>query len=530
MGKDRRPDKVDVIQVTARHLETYSSAERTLAEMDVPVLYDAANRHNRLFVASFDGTGNSRYQDAPENHTNVAEITRQIEHRKDDNVAVGYVEGVGTQRDMGSRNLDLATGRTFEARLEDMYFQLCDQVKKWKDKDPDAEIRIIANGFSRGAEQAAAFTRLVHERGIMDPEDARIVIDRDGLRRIASSPRPLLVPPGETAQSVLLLDPVATFAPRKFNRQLPGSVLSGLQPHAIDEGRDQFAGTDYFDVGLSEGGRFALFRMNGAHSNHGGGYALHGLSRLVGNMGMDFINAQTANMEPPLLEKQALPIDPGMYVIHKSEQHNRTVYTHLYERFLDRRRTIEELAPRNLCKQRCDDNDPIDQAMRDRFATRRVTIAPASFVDGTEFSWERLKVIVGGRGLQAAGEAVDGPAPGASAIDAGDPPPPPSLPLAETLAARLPELSDEQLAHVLVQTREGTGIGTPDQLGTVLREGDSVFVAGKVPGFHTRVDLAAAPPLQESIARIVAIDEAQVVAAADARSRGPGQVPGFALS
>ena len=50
----------------------------------------------------------------------------------------------------------------------------------------------------------------------------------------------------------------------------------------------------------------------------------------------------------------------------------------------------------------------------------------------------------------------------------------------------------------------------------MLREGDSVFVVGTVPGFRTRVDLGEAPSLQKSIARISEIDEAQVLAAAAA--------------
>src|SRR5690606_20141896 len=143
---------------------------------------------DRMFVASFDGTGNSMRRDAPGNHTNVALIHQQLEKRIEadeertgwSRIGAGYVEGVGTQGGLAGTR-DLISGRTYEARLEEMYLQFIEQAKLWIEADPDADIRLASIGFSRGAEQAAGFTRLVEERGIQDPEGATVERGRDGL-------------------------------------------------------------------------------------------------------------------------------------------------------------------------------------------------------------------------------------------------------------------------------------------------------------------------------------------------------------
>lgn len=251
MGKDRNPDGVSTYEADQHDLDSYRHASRALSALQVPVLVHAVNPHEKLFVAAFDGTGNSMYKDAPENHTNVAEIVKQIRKEKPANIAVGYVEGPGTQDSFIRRTKDQATGETFEPRVEAMYEQLIKQAKKWIDEDPNAKISVAITGFSRGAEQGAAFARLLHERGIEDTLGVVYKRDSNGMITHIEFSRPPLVQPGQTAQAIGLFDPVGTGEPRQHNRTLPPSVISGFQITAEDERRDQFKSTNIIDPGFS---------------------------------------------------------------------------------------------------------------------------------------------------------------------------------------------------------------------------------------------------------------------------------------
>src|SRR3546814_15057381 len=53
-------------------------------------------------------------------------------------------------------------------------------------EDPEAQIRVVGLGFSRGAEEAAALLRMIEERGIQDPESAKYTYHKDDLiKRVA---------------------------------------------------------------------------------------------------------------------------------------------------------------------------------------------------------------------------------------------------------------------------------------------------------------------------------------------------------
>ncbi|WP_330948367.1 DUF2235 domain-containing protein [Thermomonas sp. LB-4] len=199
MGKDRNPDGVSTYPADENDLASYERASDALSRLSTPVLLDSSRPNERLFVAAFDGTGNSMYKDAAENHTNVAEVVKQLEKNESSSIGYGYVEGVGTQGGLtGVR--DLVGGHTYLARLEEMYVQFAAKAKDWIDENPDADIRITSIGFSRGAEQAAGFTRLVHERGIQDPEGMVVKRDAKGLIESVEFTRPPLVEPGRIPQ------------------------------------------------------------------------------------------------------------------------------------------------------------------------------------------------------------------------------------------------------------------------------------------------------------------------------------------
>ena len=380
MGGERHPDGVGTIPATEADLASFPEAGRQLAGFSAPVMHDGNRSNDRLFVASFDGTGNSMLTDAPENHTNVAFIHAQVkalerralEDHGSSTIAGGYVEGPGTQG--GWRGgVDLATGGSYESRMEEMYLQFIQQASTWLRDNSDADIRIAAIGFSRGAEQAAGFTRLIEERGIQDPAGMKVVRDRNGFIERLEFTRPPLREPGTVIQAVGLFDPVGTGEPRNHDRRLPPSVVSGFQITAEDERRNLFQSTRVLDPGVTDDGRFLNVTVAGAHSDIGGSYALDGLSIRSGNLMIDYLNALS---DPPFLQKREEPTDPARNVIHRSEDHQFFYRTSVYDKEGVRGRQ-EELAPPTLCRIDCLDAQPRNAAMAESLRWHLVEIGPA---------------------------------------------------------------------------------------------------------------------------------------------------------
>ena len=369
MGGERHPDGVSAVPASASDLATFPEASRQLASFSAPLLRDGDAPDHRLFVAAFDGTGNSMYKDAPENHTNVARIAKQLEQSKDPTIGFGYVEGPGTQGGLGGV-IDQATGGTYEPRMEEMYFQFIQQASAWLRDNPDADIRIAAIGFSRGAEQAAGFTRLVEERGIQDPRGMDVVRDRNGHIESLKPTRPNLREPGTVIQAVGLFDPVGTGEPRDHDRRLPPSVVSGFQITADDERRNLFQSTRVMDPGVTDDGRFLNVLVAGAHSDIGGGYTQDGIGIRSGNLMIDYLNALS---DKPYLEKREEPTDPARNVIHRSEEHQFFYRTSVYDK-AGMRGMQEELAPASLCRLDCLDAQPRNEAMASTLAWRPVAI------------------------------------------------------------------------------------------------------------------------------------------------------------
>lgn len=288
--------------------------------MQVPVLVDRDNPHQRLFVAVLDGTGNNMYKDNDTQETGIVRIYKQIEEQRTQgklpNIGAGYVPGIGTQ-DKGATR-DLIKGHTFEERAETMYKQFIEYSARELARDPKAQISVAAIGFSRGAEEAAYFTRLVDERGIQNPAGAKYTYDSNGLVASVTYSSPPLVAPGKTAQAVLLQDPVATGEPlEKYDRRLPPSVISGLQVTAEDDRRDQFLSTPHLRPGFTERNRFLNVTVGGAHSDIGDSYTTNGLGIRSTNLAVDYLNALS---DQPFLRKRPEPSNPDQNVVHRSEQ------------------------------------------------------------------------------------------------------------------------------------------------------------------------------------------------------------------
>ncbi len=254
-GDDKKPDGVTTYPANEHDLQSYSDASRQLSQLSAPLLIRSSNPHERIFIAAFDGTGNDMSKDKASGHmTNVALMTAQIQAAfpsRNDPVQVGYVAGPGTQENRITRTADGARGYTYEPRLEQMYEQLELQAARWLKEDPAVQIRVVSIGFSRGAEQAAGFSRLVDERGIQDITGIRKTRNDEG-ERVVEYTKPALAQPGQVVQAVGLFDPVGTGNPRDHDRRLPPSVISGFQITAEDERRNQFKSTNIIDPGFNE--------------------------------------------------------------------------------------------------------------------------------------------------------------------------------------------------------------------------------------------------------------------------------------
>lgn len=319
---DLPEDDVSSYAASASDMHLYEDASNTLSRFKAPILLHKGNPHEHLYMAAFDGTGNDKFKD-PEHATNVALIDNQLsEMIQAGNGQIGedYIPGPGTQSEPILRVFDGATGFSHEKRVEAMYARFIEKAARWFREDPNASIRVIDIGFSRGAEEAASFARLVQERGIQDVTGAVYTRDSHGNITHVEYTKPPLVAPGKVAQAVGLFDPVGTGAPvNDYDRRLPPSVISGFQIFSKDEHRGLFKSDHIIDPGLSPDGRFLGVMLPGAHSDIGGSYLLDGLSIRSGNLMVDYLNALS---DRPFLEKSPEPIDPRFNVVHRSTEGN----------------------------------------------------------------------------------------------------------------------------------------------------------------------------------------------------------------
>ncbi|MBB6600014.1 DUF2235 domain-containing protein [Luteimonas sp. MC1825] len=353
------PDGIQARQATKEELATLQLAENRLVQLRAPLLLETPR--DRVFVAAMDGTGNSLYNDLPTERTIVGRLRDDIRALGHPFIATGYVPGIGTQSEYLSSRIDSLLAVTFEPRVEQAYYQFCVQAAKWIDEDPGVRIHLVGIGFSRGAEQVPALQRLIHERGIRDPTNADIAYGSEGLlTSIKYADRPALVPPGRTVQVAIIHDPVAASI-KDQPRAFPSSNISALGFTALHEARGLFDATRHLPDGLSERGRVANFFVPGAHADVGGGYLIDGASRRVQNMDVDYLNTLFG---APLLQKVPVPLDPRMYVIHSSDQHQLGVIDTGHYRRNGERRIHDDLSPgcAVLARDPCA-RDPVDHAL-----------------------------------------------------------------------------------------------------------------------------------------------------------------------
>jgi hypothetical protein len=359
MGPDGvRLDGIGARYPTPTEMQQYEDARnRVLAGFRVPTLLHRNDPLERLFVANFDGTGNDAGND-PEHLTNIGGLDRSLHElmAKDKRIHAQYVEGAGTQDGFLSRTLDGIRGHTYDARLQRMYAALAMQTEKWVRDDPDVRIRIITTGFSRGADQAAGFSRMVHDRGIRNVVSGELYRTSD-----------------ELPVAEVLLDPVGKGVPHQRDRRLPPNSVSGFQVVARDERRDQFPSSQIVRQGLSEDGRYLGITLPGAHSDIGGSYHQNALSTLNYNLVVDLMNSYIEGGE---LRKLPIPTAPVMFAIHNSDEHQFVYTTDVFDKqgFRDTRGPQAD-APSCRIIETCPPPEPLDPRLEPIVTSRHAVSA-----------------------------------------------------------------------------------------------------------------------------------------------------------
>lgn len=380
-GRQALPDGVTRYAATSHDLHSYERASQDIERMRVPRLLDAARPDSRLFLAYFDGTGNDATRQG-EQTTNVAKLHHATVRALTTHpgIATGYVKGPGTQRNEAVALRDGITGGSYDDRLDTMYMEFCRQASRWLKENPDAQISLASIGFSRGAEQAAGFARLVAERGIRDPDHMPSRRNREGLvTQLDWAHAPVMNSGRDIAQAQVLIDPVGTGIPHQRDRRPPGQVLSALQITAEDDTRDQFQGSRIWDLGFTQGGRGLNVLVGGTHSGVGGGYVEDGLARRSFNLAADYLNALT---DRPFIAKRYLR--PDLDVVQRSVEHQRIYDEDVFNANVragrpdGQRRGHFEVIGGNMQDRSAAARDaqPIDAALDARFERHPVRIGP----------------------------------------------------------------------------------------------------------------------------------------------------------
>jgi hypothetical protein len=351
-------------------LDAYERMRQEQAKQRVPVLQRRDQSHEYLFLALFDGTGQSA--DHPnQSLTNIGQLRAQSIKLADEprnRFGYGYAEGIGTQKNPITRAIDGAFPYTWDDKIEKVYKDLADQAEKWTTHDPQARIGVVGVGCSRGAVLVPGLARLIDQYGIVDPKGMTFGRDAHGNISV-TSPR-TLVAPGEVAQAVGLFDPVGTNLPRNYDARLPGSVLSGFSQLARDEQRELFPHQTILDPEWSQDGRFLSATLPGGHSNVGGGNDEAGLETLAFNGMADYLNALTDRFR---FERREAPKDPAQFTIFQAM--GATAAFGLRMDTDGERNLRDELANCTIVDI-CRDAEPVDVSLAARFDWQRVSPQP----------------------------------------------------------------------------------------------------------------------------------------------------------
>ncbi|WP_312316131.1 DUF2235 domain-containing protein [Stenotrophomonas sp.] len=355
---------------SADDLRLEQTLREQMAQLSVPLLQRSANAHEHLFFAFLDGTGqdlNNPKLGAPTTIGLAFKQAQVIADEPDSRVGTHYSKGIGTQQNAIGRALDGAFAYSWDDGIKEAYRALADQSQQWKEADPDAQIRVVSAGYSRGAVQVAGLARLVDEYGIANPSSLEFGQDRNGNISVISR-LPLLVAPGQAVQATLHLDPVATTMPANYDARLPPSVISRVSILAADERRELFPHQTINDPGMTPDRLAINVTAPGGHSNVGGGNREPGLEILTGNAAMDYLNLLS---DRPLFEKRPVPTDLSTVTVYQAGG-----ATAAFGLKLDndgQRNLRDELASCKIVDP-CRDSEPVDQKLASQFEYRSIQV------------------------------------------------------------------------------------------------------------------------------------------------------------
>jgi hypothetical protein len=267
----------------------------------------AAGRRQYLFFAVFDCSWKN-VERGPQGATNARLLFEQLRSVQNERSDL-HTEYLLT--DCARDNwfaLPLSGKDIVSKRVEHMYQRLVDQATLWRMQDPQARINVVSLGGSWGGAQAAVFAHVVDERGI------RLAKHSESAKPRLGAADGVLAASGDISQALVLLDPVGATA---AVAALPASVVSGFQIVARDEKREAFRSSTIIAQGASANRALLGVTVAGSHSDICGGYERNGLAIRTANLAIDYINSLSAT---PILQRQPLPTDPKINVIHRSDQ------------------------------------------------------------------------------------------------------------------------------------------------------------------------------------------------------------------
>ncbi|KIQ97357.1 DUF2235 domain-containing protein [Lysobacter sp. A03] len=196
----------------------------------------------------FDGTRNDKDNaQAPERPTVIAHMLGVIKEGGRVKVGAQYYTGVGTTGSKLYRQFDAAKGFSTATRAEDACQMALTDIKRVRAEAPDADIRILVAGFSRGAASARHFMNLV-ERNCTAKAD---------------------VADPHVHFYALLFDTVATGQRGNLLLNIPPSADHVIHFVSMDERRIAF-GSDYDE--RSDTDRVQTVPVPGVHSDAGDSY------------------------------------------------------------------------------------------------------------------------------------------------------------------------------------------------------------------------------------------------------------------
>lgn len=370
MGSTLGLDRTTARKPTAEDNWQLANATARIAEMRVPKLH-GNNRHEHLYYAMFDGSNQTRDRavNAEEGRvrTAIGYFSDALEAEGPKHkIAVGYQTGVGREGSGLERAAGMLNGAGAVEKVERQYQALCEQMAEWRKQDPQAQLRVVGMGYSRGGDQAAAFLRLVHERGVLMP----------------GSKNQYLVSPGKTPQAAILLDPVASGELEKTDRRMPASALFGVQVVSRDERRVGFESNPVLADGLSRDKRFLSVTVPGGHGDTAHGHARDAAAVRVENALVDVINGFSGKHVI-----NNVPQSKGAYLmLHDTEWRVPTSMNALLgDKDPGSRDAQMSLAPGEKCAKEaaaCYRADPVDPALQRQFQYKPQTHAPVRETNG----------------------------------------------------------------------------------------------------------------------------------------------------